>query len=212
MCAGATMTFQAMVDPAFGVTADEAEARQALLRRASANDHDFAVQGVAGHYSEYLVSRTLTQRKILPSQAPPKFAASRYYALLRERVGEQAGGDSGPVHDIVREVVSPQAQQSGALSSSGLSGIDMILSGQASAPSTFATEAFVHKSALAFLQSASPRQDALGTNAEAMGSIAGRMDALFGAVEAQKTTGGLHYHFFAPGQLSRKTYVINSHH
>ena len=45
-------------------------------------------------------------------------------------------------------------------------------------------------------QSASPCQDALGSNAEAMGGIAGRVDALFGAVEAQKTTGGLHYHFF----------------
>ena len=29
-----------------------------------------------------------------------------------------------------------------------------------------------------------------------MGGIAGRVDALFGAVEAQKTTGGLHFHFF----------------
>ena len=29
-----------------------------------------------------------------------------------------------------------------------------------------------------------------------MGGIAGRVDALFGAVEAQKTMGGLHYHFF----------------
>ena len=41
----------------------------------------------------------------------------------------------------------------------------------------------------------SPCQDAFGSNAEAMGGIAGRVDALFGAVEAQKTTGGLHYHF-----------------
>ena len=41
-----------------------------------------------------------------------------------------------------------------------------------------------------------PCQDTLGSNAEAMGGIAGRVDALFGAVEAQKTTGGLHYHFF----------------
>ena len=41
-----------------------------------------------------------------------------------------------------------------------------------------------------------PCQDALGSSAEAMGGIAGRVDALFGAVEAQKTTGGLHYHFF----------------
>ena len=44
--------------------------------------------------------------------------------------------------------------------------------------------------------SSSPCQDALGSNAEAMGGIAGRVDALFGAVEAQKTTGGLHFHFF----------------
>ena len=43
---------------------------------------------------------------------------------------------------------------------------------------------------------ASPCQDALGSNAEAMGGIAGRVDALFGVVEAQRTTGGLHYHFF----------------
>ena len=45
-------------------------------------------------------------------------------------------------------------------------------------------------------QSKYPCQDALGSNAEAMGGIVGRVDALFGAVEAQKTTGGLHYHFF----------------
>ena len=43
---------------------------------------------------------------------------------------------------------------------------------------------------------ATPCQDHLGSSAEAMGSIAGRVDALFGAVEAQKTSGGLHYHFF----------------
>ena len=29
-----------------------------------------------------------------------------------------------------------------------------------------------------------------------MGGIAGRADAMFGAVEAQKSTGTLHYHFF----------------
>ena len=41
-----------------------------------------------------------------------------------------------------------------------------------------------------------PCQDALGSSAELMGGIAGRVDALFGAVESQKTTGALHYHFF----------------
>ena len=35
---------------------------------------------------------------------------------------------------------------------------------------------------------------------EAMGGIAGRVDALFGSVEAQKTTGCLHYHYFMYAQ------------
>ena len=42
-----------------------------------------------------------------------------------------------------------------------------------------------------------PCQDALGSVAEAMGGIAGRVDAMFGAVECQKTTGVLHYHLFS---------------
>eukprot|EP00959_Pyramimonas_sp_CCMP1952_P150958 3159070-Pyramimonas_sp.AAC.1 len=41
-----------------------------------------------------------------------------------------------------------------------------------------------------------PCQDRLGSSAESMGGIAGRVDAVGGAVEAQKTSGGLHYHFF----------------
>ena len=41
-----------------------------------------------------------------------------------------------------------------------------------------------------------PCQDALGSNAEAMGGIAGRVDAIVGAVEAQKSTGSLHFHYF----------------
>ena len=39
-------------------------------------------------------------------------------------------------------------------------------------------------------------QDAQGSVAEIMGGLAGRADAMFGAVECQKTTGSLHYHFF----------------
>ena len=39
-------------------------------------------------------------------------------------------------------------------------------------------------------------QDALGSVAEMMGGIAGRADAMFGAVECQKSTGSLHYHLF----------------
>ena len=41
-----------------------------------------------------------------------------------------------------------------------------------------------------------PCQDACGSSAELMGGIAGRADALFGAVECQKSNGSLHYHFF----------------
>ena len=58
------------------------------------------------------------------------------------------------------------------------------------------------------LHSSSPCQDALGSNAEAMGGIAGRVDALFGAVEAQKTTGGLHFHFFIFVQRLHQTGTI----
>ena len=37
----------------------------------------------------------------------------------------------------------------------------------------------------------------MGSNAELMGGLAGRADALFGAVECQKSNGSLHFHFFA---------------
>ena len=94
-------------------------------------DHAFAVEGVVGQCVEFLNSRTLMQRRFLPSEAPPKFAASRYYALLRERVGEPVGGESGPGDDIVRAVVPRQAQTPGASPKAGPSGIDLILSGQA---------------------------------------------------------------------------------
>ena len=39
-------------------------------------------------------------------------------------------------------------------------------------------------------------QDALGSVAELNGGAAGRADALFGAIESQKSTGSLHLHFF----------------
>ena len=45
-------------------------------------------------------------------------------------------------------------------------------------------------------KTANPCQDTFGSVAELMGGIAGRVDAMFGAVECQKTTGSLHYHFF----------------
>ena len=38
-----------------------------------------------------------------------------------------------------------------------------------------------------------PCQDAFGSVAEIMGGVLGRADAMFGAVEYQKTTGALHF-------------------
>lgn len=43
--------------------------------------------------------------------------------------------------------------------------------------------------------SQNPCQDALGSNAEIMGGMAGRADAMYGAVECQKSNGSLHFHF-----------------
>ena len=45
--------------------------------------------------------------------------------------------------------------------------------------------------------SSTPCQNAFGSVAELMGGVIGCIDAMFGAVECQKTTGALHYHFFA---------------
>ena len=45
-----------------------------------------------------------------------------------------------------------------------------------------------------------PCQDALGSSAEIMGGLAGRGDAIFGAVESQKTTMSLHLHLWFFGQ------------
>ena len=45
--------------------------------------------------------------------------------------------------------------------------------------------------------SETPCADAFGSNAEAMGGIAGRCDGFCGAVECQKVTGALHFHFWA---------------
>ena len=44
--------------------------------------------------------------------------------------------------------------------------------------------------------SCNPCQDAFGSVAELMGGVVGCVEAMFGAVECQKTTGALHYHFF----------------
>ncbi len=45
-------------------------------------------------------------------------------------------------------------------------------------------------------ESDNPCQDAFGSNAEAMGGLAGRSDGLASAVECQKSSGSLHIHFW----------------
>jgi len=45
-------------------------------------------------------------------------------------------------------------------------------------------------------ESDNPCQDAFGSNAEAMGGLAGRSDGIAGAVECQKKSGSLHLHFW----------------
>ena len=55
---------------------------------------------------------------------------------------------------------------------------------------------------------ATPCQDAFGSNAELMGGIAGRGDALFGAVECQKCSGSLHLHFFFYGQRLHQFHTL----
>eukprot|EP00959_Pyramimonas_sp_CCMP1952_P436928 9148358-Pyramimonas_sp.AAC.1 len=50
---GAPAAFRPLVDPGFGVSADEAEERKTLLMKASATDHTFAVTGVTEQYSQF---------------------------------------------------------------------------------------------------------------------------------------------------------------
>ena len=88
----------------------------------------------------------------MPYDAPPKFAASRYYSSLKESVGKSDACKvtEGNHNDVAR--CSPDLQQTVASSSSGASILDMILSGQSYKASTTATEALVHRSALSILQ------------------------------------------------------------
>ena len=89
------MLFEPMVDPAFEASPTEVDERKSLLRTASTEDHTFAVQVVTTQYAEVFKSPLSALRKILATQAPPKFAAPRYYAALRERVKKTTGEESG---------------------------------------------------------------------------------------------------------------------
>ena len=85
--------------------------------------------------------------------APPNFAASKYYALLKQRVGEAYGGDYTSADGNESEGASCQTQLSCASTSSGPSNLDMRLAGQSCTQDVVRTEALGYKSALAILQS-----------------------------------------------------------
>ena len=57
-------------------------------------------------------------------------------------------------------------------------------------------------------ETGTPCQDASGSSAEAMGGFAGRADALFGAVESQKSNGSLHLHFFLYAQRLHQHHTL----
>ena len=105
---------------------------------------------------------------MLGDEAPPRFAGPKYYALLKERMEEATSGKAASQQTIDKSERSDSAgsrQTNGktegsgpayvscASSSAGLTGIDMILSGQAFAPAHHEAEALVYKSASAILQS-----------------------------------------------------------
>ena len=102
-------SFRPMVDPEYEVGKDEESVRRSLLRRASADDHDFAVKEVEKMYMEFLAKCTEKQRNILPRIATPKFAASKYYDLLQQRVGNSADGQcgNGPRNDCTLVLFQP---------------------------------------------------------------------------------------------------------
>ena len=53
-----------------------------------------------------------------------------------------------------------------------------------------------------------PCQAAFGSSAEIMGGLAGRGDAIVGAVDCQKTTASLHLHFWFVGQRLHKFHTL----
>ena len=125
-----TMSFEPMVEPSFEVTTHEANARRALLCRASQEDHDWAVQRVTEAYQQHLQTRTARQKRLCPSQAPPKFVAARYFKLLEQRLVKASGTPFEPLleaDNVVRVCDLPFTEDS---SSSAMSAVDLLLSGQ----------------------------------------------------------------------------------
>ena len=163
-----TMLFEPMVDPAFEASPTEVNERKSLLRKASTEDHAFAVQVVTTQYAEFLESRPSALKKILTTQATPRFAAPSYYAALQERVkttnGEESGlqqntdqaGPTGAEAELqqknIRSDSSGPACVSSAATSASQTGIDFLLSGKAFASPKPEEEKLLHKSASEILQ------------------------------------------------------------
>ena len=53
-----------------------------------------------------------------------------------------------------------------------------------------------------------PCSDAFGSNAELMGGVGGRTDGVCGAVECQKSSGSLHFHFWAFIQRAHQMHTL----
>ena len=155
------LPFTPFVRPTFEASAAEAEQRKKLLRKASSIDHDIAVQVVIEEYKKFKDSVGETQREVMPLQAPPRYAASKYYRFLEERLRDGATAESKEVDVKGGTADAGQAQResssaatSVATSSSLCSGLDMLLSGQAFTSNTAQPEELVYKSSLQILQSA----------------------------------------------------------
>eukprot|EP00959_Pyramimonas_sp_CCMP1952_P453849 9468944-Pyramimonas_sp.AAC.1 len=146
-------SFQPMVEPGFQADAAEKRAREELIMAASLDVHTKAVQAVADEYTEYVNSRSLKQRNLLPETPPPKFAAPRYYDSLQRLVKEATLVVSRSAQEVDGPVGGVCAAPALALGDPASSGIDLILSGNAFTAPSPTVETVVYMSAIDILQS-----------------------------------------------------------
>eukprot|EP00959_Pyramimonas_sp_CCMP1952_P307846 6442945-Pyramimonas_sp.AAC.1 len=118
-----------MVEPGFEASTEEARVRCEMVLSASPGDHALAVQAVNDEYAEYINSRTVKQRKLLPEVPPPKFAAPRYCGVLQRLVNDYAAVSSRSAQQVAGQVGCARAAPALALGGPAPSGIDLILSG-----------------------------------------------------------------------------------
>ena len=165
-----TLLFEPRVDPAFEASPTEANERKALLQKASIQDHLFAVQVVDTEYAKALECSPSAAKKRASPQAPSKFAASRYYAALEERIksktGEEAraqqntdqagpiGADAELQQKNTKSDSSGTAHVSRAAPKASQTGLDALMSGETVAsPKKTEEEKLQYKSTLEILKS-----------------------------------------------------------